>query len=124
MLRGGLSVSAGGFTVGGSMATKKDLNNAKNNTTNTDERQAYDLGVSYAMGDYTFGVAGATGTHDVGAGVQDTETKWSVGASYGGLGGGVTLSATYINADYSDSAQGVADNNDGHAIIGKIAVSF
>jgi len=124
MLRGGLSVSAGGFTVGGSMATKKDLNNAKNNTTNTDERQAYDLGVSYAMGDYTFGVAGATGTHDVGAGVQDTETKWSVGASYGGLGGGVTLSATYINADYTNSAAGAATNNSGHAMIGKIAVSF
>ena len=126
MVRAGVKVAAGGFTVGGSMSQRKDVNNKANkqNTSNTDEKSAYDLGVSYAMGDYTFGVAGATGTHDVGAGVQDTETKWSVGASYGGLGGGVTLSATYINADYSDSGSAAADNNNGHALIGQIKVAF
>jgi len=124
MLRAGLLVSAGGFTVGGSMSQKKDLNNAKNNTTNTDEIAAYDLGVSYTMGDYTFGVAAANGVQDVAAASEDSESKWSVGASYGGLGGGVTLSATYINADYSDSGSAAADNNSGHSMIGKIAVSF
>jgi len=124
MLRGGLSVSAGGFTVGGSMSQKKDLNNAKNNTTNTDEVAAYDLGVSYTTGDYTIGFATANGEQDVAAGAQDSENKWSVGASYGGLGGGVTLTATYINADFSNSAAGAADNNSGHAMIGQIKVSF
>jgi len=124
MLRGGVLVSAGGFTVGGSMSHRKDLNGAKKNTTNTDERTAYDIGASYAMGDYTFGIAGATGTHEVAAGAEDKETKWSVGAQYGGLGGGVTLTATYINADYTNSTAGVLDNNSGHAMIGQIKVAF
>lgn len=124
MLRGGVKVSAGGFTVGGSLSQRKDLNNAKNNTTNTDEISAYDLGVSYAMGDYTFGIATATGEQDTAAGGSDKETKWSLGAQYGGLGGGVTLTATYVNADYSDSGGANADNNSGHALIGQIKVSF
>jgi len=124
MLRGGVLVSAGGFTVGGSLSKKKDLNNAKNNTTNTDEITAYDLGVSYAMGDYTFGVAAAVGEQDTAAGLADKEAKWSVGAQYGGLGGGVTLTATYINADYDDSGDGLNDNNSGHALIGQIKVAF
>jgi len=124
MLRGGVKLSAGGFTVGGSLSKRKDMDNAKNNTTNTDEISAYDLGVSYATGDYTFGVAGAKGTQDVAAGAEDTETKWSVGASYGGLGGGVTLTATYVNADYTNSTPEASNNNSGHAMIGRIAVSF
>jgi len=123
-LRGGVVVSAGGFTVGGSLSQRKNLNAAKRDTTNTDDIQAYDLGVSYTMGDYTFGIATARGEQDVGAGVQDSEAKWSVGASYGGLGGGVTIDATYVNADYSDSGSAVLDNNDGHALIGRIGVSF
>ena len=126
MVRAGVSVSAGGFTVGGSMSQKKDLNQAKNNRTNTDEVQAYDLGVSYAMGDYTFGIAVASGAQQTSATTEDTEDKWGVGVSYGGLGGGVTLTATYINADYTDG-QGnsvAANNNKGHALIGQIKVSF
>jgi len=123
-LRGGVKISAGGFTVGGSLSQQKNLAGDKKNTTNSDERSAYDIGVSYAMGDYTFGIAGATGTHDVASGAEDKETKWSVGASYGGLGGGVTLTATYINADYTNSTAGVLDNNSGHAMIGQIKVAF
>jgi hypothetical protein len=124
MLRGGLVISAGGFTVGGSMSSKRNSDGTKDNTTNTDEIVAYDIGVSYAMGDYTFGIAGATGEADTAEGATDTESKWSVGASYGGLGGGVTLTATYINADYDDSGSAAADNNDGHAMIGQIKVAF
>jgi hypothetical protein len=124
MVRGGLVLSAGGFTVGGSMSKRKDLNNAKSNTTNTDEIAAYDLGVSYAMGDYTFGIAGAHGQQDTAAGGEDTESKWSLGVSYGGLGGGVTLNATYVNADYNDSSSVASNNNSGHALIGQIKVGF
>jgi len=125
MLRGGLLISAGGFTVGGSMSKKKDLNQAKNNTTNTDEQEAYDLGVSYTMGDYKFGIAAANGSQDTVAGDEDEESKWGVGVEYGGLGGGVTLKGAYVNADYTDTDEGTqANNNSGHAIVGSIKVSF
>jgi predicted porin len=107
------------------MSQKKNYGtHTKQNTTNTDEIAAYDLGVSYAMGDYTFGIATAHGEQDVAEGAQDSESKWSVGAKYGGLGGGVTLTATYVNVDYSDSGAAAADNNSGHALIGRIAVAF
>jgi outer membrane protein OmpU len=133
MVRAGVKIAAGGFTVGGSMSRKDDVGDpnlanglGKNNTTSTDEIQAYDLGVSYTMGDYTFGVAMASGEQQTAAASEDSEDKWSVGASYGGLGGGVTLTATYINADYTDG-QGnavAANNNNGHALIGQVKVSF
>ena len=136
MLRAGLKISAGGFTVGGSMSRKDDVGDpalgaaadnglGKNNTSNTDEITAYDLGVSYKMGDYTFGVAGTKSNQQSEIAAEDTESKWGAGVSYGGLGGGVTLTATYINADYSDSGQTVvSNNNSGHALIGQIKVSF
>ncbi len=124
MVRAGLVISAGGFTVGGSMSQKKNTDGAKDNTTNTDEITAYDIGVSYAMGDYTFGIAAATGEADTAVGGSDQESKWSVGATYGGLGGGVTLAATYINAEYDDAGDAVTDNNNGHAMIGQIKVAF
>jgi outer membrane protein OmpU len=125
MVRGGVSISAGGFTVGGSLSQKKNYGtNTKDNTTNTDEISAYDLGVSYAMGDWTVGIAGASGEADTAIGGTDSESKWSVGAAYGGLGGGVTLTATYVNVDYSDATATAANNNSGHAMIGQIKVAF
>jgi len=124
MIRGGLVWSAGGFTVGGSLSKRKNLNNTRNLTSTTDELNAFDLGLSYAMGDYTFGIATAAGSQDTAAGGDDTETKWSAGVSYGGLGGGVTLTAAYVNADYNDSSSIASNNNAGHAIIGAIKVGF
>ena len=124
MLRGGVLISAGGITFGGSISKRKDLNNQKNNTTNTDEKDAYDLGVSYTMGDYKFGIAHTQGSADTAAGLEDEETKWGIGVEYGGLGGGVTLKGAYVNADYNDSGEAAADNNSGHAIVGSIKVSF
>ena len=124
MIRAGILFGTGGITFGGSVSKRRNRNQDKDNTTNTDEKDAYDLGVSYAMGDYKFGIAHTHGTADTADGTDDEETKWGVGVEYGGLGGGVTLKGAYVNAQYDDSGTAVADNNSGHAIVGSIKVSF
>ena len=65
----------------------------------------------------------AHGEHDTAAGASDQVDKWGVGMTYG-LSTGVTLAAGYYYADFDDSAEAAADNNDGHALIGQIKVSF
>jgi len=121
--RAGINVTAGGITVGGGIAKRDNLNSEKSNTTNTDERNSFDLGIKYATGAYTFGIAMAHGEHDTAAGASDQVDKWGVGMTYG-LSTGVTLAAGYYYADFDDSAEAAADNNDGHALIGQIKVSF
>jgi len=118
-LRAGLKVSAGGWTVGGSIR-------AKNHDVDEDTlgQDAYDLGISYAMGAYTFGLATAVGRADVAPGLEDKERKWSVGMSTP-IDTGVTATLTYIKADYDDgNSAAISSNNDGHALIGQIKVSF
>ena len=56
-IRGGLNVTAGGITVGGGISKTSNLNSSKSDTTNTDEGRVYDIGVKYATGAYTFGIA-------------------------------------------------------------------
>ncbi|MDC0189622.1 porin [Rhodospirillales bacterium] len=117
--RGGVLVGAGGVTVGGSYSVQDDDTEGVR-----DKRIAYDLGVSYVMGAYKFGLAMAQGTRDFGTNNEDDEDKWSAGLQYT-IDTGVTGTLTYINADYEDGASGAdTNNNDGHALIGQIKVSF
>ena len=122
--RTGVKVGAGGFTVGGSIFKRKNNNGDTTATTTDTNANSYDLGVSYAMGSYTFGVAKAYGERSDGPGTEDTESKWSAGMSYA-IDTGVTGTLTYIKADYDDGAAGAATHdNNGHALIGQIKVSF
>ena len=122
--RGGIKVTAGGITAGGSLFKRND-NDGDNTATATDNNaDSYDLGVSYAMGSYTFGVAKAYGERSDGPGTEDKESKWSAGMSYA-IDTGVTGTLTYIKADYDDGASGAAGTgNNGHALIGQLKVSF
>ena len=121
--RGGVKVGAGGITVGGSIF-KRNNNGATRGTATDVSANSYDLGISYAMGSYTFGVAKAYGERSDGPGTDDKESKWSAGMSYA-IDTGVTGTLTYIKADYVDGAAGAnTDNNNGHALIGQLKVSF
>jgi len=123
-MRAGLKIGAGGVTIGGSISKQRNSEGTLDNTAASADREAYDLGISYAMGAYTFGLSTAVGTVDAGAGVEDKERKWQAGMSYA-IDTGVTGTLTWINADYSDGNSGAATaNNDGHALIGQIKVSF
>jgi len=124
-MRAGLKVGAGGVTIGGSISKQRNSEGTLNGTAASAEREAYDLGVSYAMGAYTFGISTAVGTVDTTAGAgDDKESKWQAGMTYA-IDTGVTGTLTWINADYTDGNSGLAaNNNDGHALIGQIKVSF
>jgi len=122
--RGGLVVGFGGVNLGGSIFTRIDSQEARKRTGTSLKANAYDLGATYAMGAYTFGLTKAFGEQVDGDGVQDEQSKWAAGVSYA-LDTGVTLAATYTKAKYTDGAAGAAtDNNAGHALVGSIAVSF
>jgi len=122
--RAGVKVTAGGISAGGSVFKRHDNNGDRTATTTDLNANSYDLGVSYVMGAYTFGVAKAYGERSDGAGTEDTESKWSAGMSYA-IDTGVTGTLTYIKADYDDGAAGAAgDDNNGHALIGQLKVSF
>jgi len=122
--RAGLLVGVGGITVGGSVSRQIDSDSLNADLATSRKRRAYDLGVSYAMGDYKFGIATAVGVNDVGTSLEDTEKKWSIGMQYA-IDTGVTGTLTLIRAEYKDgNTGGVTDNNDGEAIIGQIKVSF
>jgi hypothetical protein len=123
-IRAGVKIGAGGVTVGGSWSKQIDNDALRADLATSLKRQAFDLGVSYAMGAYTFGLSTAVGTADVGVGIEDKERKWQAGMSYA-IDTGVTGTVTYITADYADgNSGGAANNNDGHALIGQIKVSF
>ena len=122
--RAGVKIGAGGVTVGGSIFKRSDQADDNKDTTTSNDANAYDLGISYAMGAYTFGLATAVGRADVAPGVEDKERKWSLGMSTP-IDTGVTATLTYIKADYDDGNSGaVTSANDGHALIGQIKVSF
>jgi len=124
--RGGLHVGFGGVTVGGSIFSRIDSQEERKSTTGSVKANAYDLGATYAMGAYTFGLTKAFGEQSNGGdgGVNDEQSKWAAGVSYA-LDTGVTLAATYTKAKYTDGAAGTAsDNNSGHALVGSISVSF
>jgi hypothetical protein len=121
--RAGLKVAAGGVTVGGSIFKRHD-NDPDNTSTATDNNaNSYDLGVSYAMGAYTFGIAKAYGERVDGDGTSDEESKYSIGMSYA-IDTGVTGTLTWIGADYDDGAGAAGGDNSGHALIGQLKVTF
>jgi outer membrane protein OmpU len=123
-IRGGINVTAGGVTVGGAISKTSNLNSAKSDTSNTDQGRVYDLGIKYATGAYTFGIAMTDGELDTTATSKDTVQKWGIGMQYN-MSEGVDLMAGYYYADFTDSAGATAaNNNSGHAVIGKIKVSF
>jgi len=128
--RAGLNVGFGGWTVGGSILTRIDRLTTRKNSATSLKGNAYDLGVTYAMGAYKFGLTKAYGEQVDGASAgvngstQDEQSKWAAGISYA-LDTGVTLTATYTGADYNDGATSdVTDNNEGHSLVGSIGVTF
>ena len=123
-LRAGINIGAGGITVGGGISKTNNLDSAKANTTNTDEGRVYDFGIKYAAGAYAFGLAVTDGELETTATANDTVQKWGIGMTYA-MSAGVDLAAGYYYADFTDSANQVAaNNNSGHALIGQIKVSF
>lgn len=122
-IRGGLSLSIAGFTVGGSYMDQKNSGEVKDI-----DFSAWDAGVSYATGPYAVSFTFMEVKNDETAtgSTEDTQTMWALGGSYD-LGAGVSLSASAFGVEYDDGSTNTpnsVNDNDAFGIVTGISVSF
>jgi predicted porin len=111
----------GDLTIGGSY---KDISDADSANANTNDEEAYEAGIQYAMGDAKIGMGFVNGVRPATSTVGDDEaTQYALGASLV-IGPGVDLLGTLIHVEWDDEGTAAANNNDGWAVVGGIKVSF
>jgi len=127
--RGGIRLNLGATTIGASMAKQDNVGqrtvagNNKGSTTDSDQGDSFDIGVSHKVGAYTIGLAYFNSKSDLSALGDDEETSMSLGASTA-IGPGVTGSVGLYNVDFSDATNTATNNNNGWALIGQVRVAF
>jgi hypothetical protein len=124
-VRTGVAVTSGGVTAGFDYKDVQDDDSGKGGTANSDEQQSYNLGVKYAAGGYTMGVAYAHTEMPFASGTtgDDEMDKYILGVERG-MGAGVTLTGQLLYVDYSDETTSDANNNNGWALVGGVKVAF
>jgi hypothetical protein len=124
-VRTGVAVTSGGVTAGFDYKDVQDDDSGKGGTANSDEQQSYNLGVKYAAGGYTMGVAYAHTEMPFASGTtgDDEMDKYILGLERG-MGAGVTLTGQLLYVDYSDETTSDANNNNGWALVGGVKVAF
>jgi outer membrane protein OmpU len=127
--RAGINVTLGATKIGASMAKQDNVGqrtvagNNKGSTTDSDQGDAFDIGVSHKIGAYTVGLAYFNSKSDLAAAGDDEETSMSLGASTA-IGPGVTGSVGIYNVDHTDVTNTATNNNNGWALIGQVKVAF
>jgi outer membrane protein OmpU len=127
--RAGVNLTLGATKIGFSAAQQDDVSRDvvigtnRNNTTDSDQGNSFDLGVSHKVGAYTVGVAYFNSKSSLTAAGDDEETAMSLGAS-AAIGPGVTGSVGLYNVEHTDSTNAVDSNNNGWALIGAVKVAF
>jgi outer membrane protein OmpU len=129
-LRGGFNLTMGATKLGASMMKRDNVGSrqvtigaSKAGTTDSDQGDSFDIGISHKVGDYTIGVAYFNSNSDLAAGQDDEETSLSLGASTA-IGPGVTGSVGLYQVDHTDATSTATNNNDGWALIGQVKVAF
>jgi outer membrane protein OmpU len=125
MWRGGLNVGIGGITIGGSYYDQTDIDSGKGGTSNSDEVEAWDIGISWASGPYKLSATYFHAEKPLASGDQgeDEVDKIYVSGDYA-MGPGVNLNGTIMHVEWSDESTADADNNEGWAVVGGVKVSF
>jgi hypothetical protein len=111
-MRYGLTISGGGFAVGGGILTT-DMANDR-------EKTSYDVGVSYSDGAYTVGLQMANSETDAIGGGSDEVERMAINASYA-LGPGISLQA---QADSGESTKHGMEGVDWTQIMFGTSISF
>ncbi|MBN07564.1 MAG: hypothetical protein CMM45_07015 [Rhodospirillaceae bacterium] len=124
-IRTGVNMTAGGATIGFSY---KDISNQATGiegTANSDEQTSYNIGIKYAAGGYTVGLAYGHSELPLASSTQgdDELDKYILGIERG-LGAGVTLTGQLAYVDYSDETTNDSNNNNGWALVGGVKVAF
>jgi hypothetical protein len=125
MWRGGMNIGIGAFTVGGSFKDQSDIDTGKGGTANSDEEEAWDIGISWASGPFRLSATYFHAERPLASGTQgeDQVDKIFVAGDYT-MGPGVSLNGTLMHVDWTDESTADADNNDGWAVVGGVKVSF
>ena len=128
--RGGLVATMGGFSVGGSYAriADDDEGNGVAGSGHADSSQdgkAWDLGVGYKTGPYSFAVTYLSTEAEASAADTDNDeaTVWQVGGKYN-LGAGVDLVGVYSKGKFQNEANSLSTGNAPSAFVAGIEVSF
>jgi predicted porin len=96
----GLQLSYAGFTVGGSYANEYEGMITGGGTTST-EGQSWDVGATYNLGPWTFGVTYFQGEVEDDVTDPDDDEMWAVqGGLYYALGPGITIGAGVMYAEW------------------------
>ncbi len=113
-VNGGIRLSAMGFSVGGILSDVDDEQRCGSGT-------AMHVGASYGQGPWALSVTAHDGDHAQSAADGEAELSvWAVGARYT-LGGGVTLHASFQDAEVTNEA---GDSNAGQAFTAGLRVGF
>ena len=128
-VRGGVNVTMGATKIGASMMQRDNVGqrtvggNNKGSTTDSDQGDSFDIGISHKVGAYTIGLAYFNSKSDLAAAGEDEETSLSLGASTA-IGPGVTGSVGLYQVDHTDVTNTATNNNNGWALIGQVKVAF
>ena len=124
-LRGGASINAGRFTIGGGYREIKDTDSGVSGTANSNNQDIWDIGVTYAGSGWTIGLTALGSEKPLTSAVpgDDKVTKFLLGASYD-LSAGVELLGTIAYVDWQDELTNDSNNNKGFAVVGGISVNF
>ena len=113
-VNGGIRISAMGFSAGGILSDVDDEQRCGSGT-------AMHVGASYGQGPWAISVTAHDGDMEQSPAAGESELSvWAVGARYT-LGGGVTLHASFQDAEISNEA---GDSNAGNAFTAGIRVGF
>ena len=118
-------MTAGGATIGFSYKDVSNQATGIEGTANSDEQTSYNIGIKYAAGGYTVGLAYGHSELPLASTTQgdDELDKYILGVERG-LGAGVTLTGQLAYVDYSDETTNDSNNNNGWALVGGVKVAF
>jgi hypothetical protein len=122
-VRAGVNAKFGATSVGASMMNRDNNKGSLRLTTDSDDGDSMDFGVSHKAGAYTLGVAFFNSKSALDAAGDDEETSMSLGASTA-IGPGVTGNVGLYHVTHSDVTNTATNNNNGWALIGQVKVAF
>ena len=124
-IRGGVNLTAGQITIGGSFKKIDAIDSGIEGTANSPEEEGFDVGIQYGKGPTVVSLTYLESDMPLASGTMgdDTVEALTIGASYS-VDPGIDLLGTAARVKYSDEGTNDANNNHGWAVIGGIGITF
>ena len=124
-IRGGVNLTAGQITIGGSFKKIDAIDSGIEGTANSPEEEGFDVGIQYDAGATSLSLTYLQSDMPLASGTtgDDSVEALTIGATYS-IGPGIDLLGTAARVEYNDEGTSDANNNDGWAVIGGIGITF